>query len=337
MQTVQECRQRKIGCLRDGTTTVGAWLVLLGLWLTAGCQPSANPNKAPQLGPGESKAAVEQSGKLRVVASQAFLADAVTALGGERVELLFLVPPGGDPATWKPTAQDLQTMQGADLIILNGASYEPWVASVALPATRMVRTANSFREKWIETDAVVHTHGPGGEHSHPGTASTTWLDLEQAMAQVTAVRNRLVEELPASESEEVDRRHAAYNAELQEMHSRMQQLAEELKGQPIIVSHPVYQYWQRKYELNLRSLDWEPTESPDESGWAELDSALKDFPAKLFVWESTPSAENEAALAARGFTSLVFAPAANLPRGSSWRTEMRANLERLQKVVEKVR
>jgi zinc transport system substrate-binding protein len=117
----------------------------------------------------------------------------------------------------------------------------------------------------------------------------------------------------------------------------MQQLAEELKGQPIIVSHPVYQYWQRKYELNLRSLHWEPTESPDESGWAELDSALKDFPAKLFVWESTPSAENEAALAARGFTSLVFAPAANLPRGSSWRTEMRANLERLQKVVEKVR
>lgn len=271
-------------------------------------------------------------GKLRVVASHALLADAVQSLGGDHVELFSVVPAGLDPAAWKPTAADLQQLQKVDLIVLNGASYEPWIASVALPSTRMVRTANAFREQWIETEGIVHAHGPGGEHSHAGTASTTWLDLELAQAQVIAIRDRLRELLPG-EQESIDRRCDEYIVELKQLDQRMQQLAKQLGDRPIVVSHPVYQYWGRRYQLNLKAVHWEPTESPGETGWAELEQVLQNFPAKLFVWEATPSEENQAAVTARGFTSLVFSPAGRLSAGRTWREEMRANLDRLEQAL----
>lgn len=329
-------RPHLIRSLAPGNAKV-TWggLLLLGLSLVWGCQPSADSPREPQADGAAPQQATSQSGKLRVMAAQAFLADAVTALGGESIELVFLVPPGHDPATWKPTASDLQQMQAADLIVLNGASYEPWVASVALPSTRMIRTANPFRDAWIETEEVVHTHGPGGEHSHAGTASTTWLDFELAQVQVTAIRDRLKQLLPDA-ADTIDARASAYLAELQQLHARMLKLAERLRGKPLVVSHPVYQYWARKYQLDLRAVNWEPTEPPGEAGWAELDLVLQDFPAKLFVWEAAPSAENEAKLAARGFTTLVFTPASNLNGEVTWRAAMQANLERLQQAIEKL-
>lgn len=329
-------QRSETGLFQRQSSLLGWWLatglIALGLLLSNGCQPREASSRPPLADPASGKSASSPAGNLRVVAAHAFLADAVTSLGGERIELLTLVPVGLDPAAWKPTAADLQQMQHVDLIVLNGASYEPWVASVALPSTRMLRTANAFREQWIETEGVIHSHGPGGEHSHAGTASTTWLDLELAQAQVTAIRDRLKELLP-DEAQQIDSRCAAYLAQLQQLDQRMQQLAGQIGTRPMVVSHPVFQYWGRRYQLNLRSVHWEPTESPGEAGWAELEELLKEFPATLFVWEATPSTENQAALAARGFTSVMFTPGGSLNGERTWREEMQANLDRLEQAL----
>ena len=63
---------------------------------------------------------------------------------------------------------------------------------VTLPQFRSVNTSRAFKESYIEVvDAVTHSHGMSGDHSHPGTAFTTWLDLEQAAAQAKAVMEAL--------------------------------------------------------------------------------------------------------------------------------------------------
>lgn len=305
-------------------------LPLLAVW---GCwSGEAHPQRAiapaPQL-----ESSIPGRGFLQVLASHSLLADAVSSLGGEQVQLLRLMPPDRDPAFWQPTPEELERIQQADLIVLNGAGYEPWVASVALPSSRMLRTANSFRERWIATESVVHSHGPGGQHSHAGIASTTWLDLELAQAQVTSIRERLRQLLP-EEGPQIEERFSSYVAELQQLDQRMLQLAGALGNRPIIVSHPVYQYWGRRYQLNLRAVHWEPGEPPGPEAWAELERTLQDFPATLFVWEAEPAGESRAALEARGILSLVFSPAANLTDERSWRAEMRGNLDRLEQLVE---
>jgi len=44
-----------------------------------------------------------------------------------------------DPAYWKPTPKEVSAMQQADLIILNGASYEQWLKNVSVPPSKLVK------------------------------------------------------------------------------------------------------------------------------------------------------------------------------------------------------
>lgn len=49
-------------------------------------------------------------------------------------------------------------------------------------------------------DSVLHQHGPEGDHSHQGTAFTTWLDPQLAIAQAQSVTNALIQLAPSGET-----------------------------------------------------------------------------------------------------------------------------------------
>ena len=91
----------------------------------------------------------------------------------------------------------LRRFRAADLILVNGATYAKWLKTASLPKSKMVDTSRSFAADYIEIkDDAVHSHGPEGEHSHAGTAFTTWLDLRQAARQAEAVLQGLSRLLP---------------------------------------------------------------------------------------------------------------------------------------------
>ena len=54
-------------------------------------------------------------------------------------------------------------------------------------------------------------------------------------------------------------------------------------SQPLIVSHPVYDYFANRYKLNIKSVHWEPDEVPDGSQWIDMDGMLKEHPAKWMI------------------------------------------------------
>ena len=89
-------------------------------------------------------------------------------------------------------------MQKADLILLNGATYDKWLAGVSLPESKLIDTSSAFADQYIKTvEAGTHSHGKGGDHSHAGTAFTTWIDFDQALQQARAVKDALTEIRPA--------------------------------------------------------------------------------------------------------------------------------------------
>ena len=63
---------------------------------------------------------IEDSAKLKVVATTSFLADVVGMIGAEMIDLSVLLPPGSDAHTFQPTPQDMALLTGADVIIING-------------------------------------------------------------------------------------------------------------------------------------------------------------------------------------------------------------------------
>ena len=269
-------------------------------------------------------------GKLKIVASNYPLAYFAERLAGNRASVALPVPADTDPAFWKPDAKAVGEMQKADLILLNGADYEHWLARVSLPKLKLADTSAGFRDRYIRIEqAVTHSHGPGGMHSHAGIAFTTWLDFEQAGLQAQAVADALARQRPEWKSGVMDNL-ASLREELAALDAELKTIVGSKPEPPLLASHPIYQYLARRHGLNLASVHWEPNEMPPAEQWSSLEKSLAGHPARWMLWEARPAPEIAAKLKALGVASLVFEPCANRPESGDFLTVMRANAENLQ-------
>ena len=247
-------------------------------------------------------------------------------IGGGYVNVTF-PSMEGDPAFWRPAPEEVTGFQQADLVLLNGASYAKWIPKVSLPGSRLVDTSAAFKGRFIPLEGEMnHTHGPGGEHAHGDVAFTVWLDPTLAILQAAAVRDALTAQWPERKQLFADGYHAV-QAALQQLDQDVETAFAAWGQQPLVGSHPVFQYLSRRYGLNLQSVHWEPDVEPDEKMWRELEELLSRHPAKTMLWEDAPLESTRDQLAARGIRSVVFNPCGNRPAEGDYLTMMQANLE----------
>ena len=90
-------------------------------------------------------------------------------------------------------------------------------------------------------------------------------------------------------------------------------VAEKLGNRPVLFSHPVYQYLEKRYDLNGYSVHWEPDVVPEEAVWDQLQAVLQQHPAKVMVWEADPLTQTKRRLKDMGIESVVFQPGGNRP------------------------
>ena len=172
-------------------------------------------------------------------------------IGGEHVAVSFPAPVDGDPAYWNPDPDFVAAYQQADLILLNGAGYAKWVTTVTLPTSKLVDTSEGFQERYIIIEgAVVHSHGPDGEHSHGETAFTSWLDPTLAIEHAAAIRDALVAARPEHESA-FHEGFAALEQDLAALDERIETAVTGGTDVLVVGSHPVYQYLARRYGLAI--------------------------------------------------------------------------------------
>lgn len=253
-------------------------------------------------------------------------------IAGPVVEVRTLAPAGEDPADWRPRPEDVLAMQEAELIVLNGASYEKWLEGVSLPPSRLVVTTDALRDRLIPLEGrTTHSHGPEGEHEHSGTAFTTWLDPTLAAAQAAAIESALAARWPGHTGRFKERM-ADLGEDLAALDARTREALAGNRVPPVLFSHPVYQYFVRRYDLDARSVHWEPDRMPDEAGWRELEAILAEYPASWMIWEATPLPETRDRLESAGVRSAVFDPCATRPPSGDFLSIMKGNVETLRRV-----
>jgi zinc transport system substrate-binding protein len=257
------------------------------------------------------------------------------SLAGTAIAVRFPAPADVDPAFWEPDVDTLLQYQSADLVLLNGANYARWVARVSLSDDRLRDTSISYSTRLIAvTGEPVHSHGPEGEHSHGELAFTTWLDLEKAQLQLQSVAVALAEILPDAAAPDLAVREQEITQLLAGLDRQLQSLGAALDGAPLLYSHPVYQYLDRRYRLNGRALHWEPDVMPDEKQWRELESLLRSHPARLMLWESDPLPAVADRLESLGIRVVVFSPLGNRPEQGDFVSEMKVNILRLEDALQ---
>jgi zinc transport system substrate-binding protein len=253
-------------------------------------------------------------------------------IAGDLVRVEFPAPADVDPAFWTPDADVVGEYQSADLILLNGAGYAKWLSRFTLPESRLVNTSAGFEDSFIHMDeAVTHTHGPAGAHSHEGTAFTTWLDPELAGLHAAAIRDAFVAQWPEDEAA-FDQGYQALRTDLEDLDGELSAAVGGRGGRPLLASHPVYQYLARRYSLNLESVQWEPEEVPSAAAWRGFRRLLGDHPARWMLWEGAPAEETIAELHQLGVEPVVFDQCGNAPDGGDYLSVMRENAENLARV-----
>jgi zinc transport system substrate-binding protein len=268
------------------------------------------------------------SPRLKIVAANYPLAYFAERIGGSRVAVSLPVPTGEDPSFWKPNALAVGEMQKAELILLNGADYEKWLPRVSLPKFKVVDTSAGFKNNYIRIEnAVTHSHGPGGMHSHEGIATTTWLDFAQAQQQAEAAANAMARKRPELK--------AVFMENLQALQADLAELDTQLKAaagahKPLLGSHPVYQYLIRRYGLDLQSVHWEPNEMPVPAEWDALGKSLASRPVKWMLWEAKPDEAIANKLKTLGVESVAFDPCGNKPESGDFLGVMKLNVDNLR-------
>lgn len=228
--------------------------------------------------------ATAQPRPLKVVATVSMLADAVRAVGGERVEVISLLGEGVDPHTYRPTRADIAKLSGADLIIANGLHLEAQLDQT-LKALARSKPVLFAAEKIPPERLLAHEEYNDRKDPH------VWMDPKLWSFVVEAVRDELIARDPAGK--------ALFEAGAKTYLGHMQQIDEYTRqvlatvpaaSRVLVTAHDAFGYFGRAYGFEVKGIQGLSTES--EAGLKRVEELVSLLVARkiraVFVESSVP-------------------------------------------------
>ncbi len=281
-----------------------------------------------------------------VFVTSQLLLEMARSISGDSLEIQKITPNEVSSRHWKPKKGDIQKLQQAKAILINGAGYEPWKARASLPGSRVHDTSKGYHEQFIRIpDAVIHQHGPDGNHTHSGTVWATWLDPALAISQLSQVTNRLAELAPEQQSQ-FERSSRDLKATLESLDEQVAQLALVVSERNVtfVADGPFYQYLTKRLGVvELKYTHWDDAERFGESNCEELRTLVKTLPAdgaspRLFLIDDRHSNE---AVKCGAELGLIVIPMdlCEFPVGDNqpWVERLRGNVTRIKAAIAAIR
>ncbi len=209
-------------------------VALLALAVAAGCAA-----RSPQ-------------SKVEVVASFYPLYEFAGEVGGGRVEIRQLVPPGVSPHDYELKPSDVAAVQGARVFLYNGAGLEPWAARLAEELPQEAVRVEATRGLPLVPRQEDHDHGQDPTHREQ-LDPHVWLDPVLAQAMVDHVAEGLARADPEGAAvyrERADR----LKSRLQDLHVRYRETLRRCRSRLLLTSHAAFGYLARRYGLRLESV-----------------------------------------------------------------------------------
>jgi zinc/manganese transport system substrate-binding protein/manganese/iron transport system substrate-binding protein len=301
-------------------------VTLATAWLVAACGNGGRTPDAP--GPSGAPDAI------RVVATTTVLADMVRQVGGTHVDVVSLVPPGGEVHTFDPTPSDLGKVADADLIVMNGLGLDEWLGAIA----RDSGSAATIVELGEDLDGVEYLAGDGhgGDEEHEGEAVNPhlWLDVRLGMRYV----ERIGESLAAIHPDDAAVFTSGTDAYLARLDTLDAWAREQLAGIPqadrrIVSFHEAFPYFAAAYDLEIVGTVIDaPGQDPSAGEIAALVDAIRASGAKAIFSEAQFSpdlVETVAAEAGVQVESNLYSDSIGEPPADTYEGLIRWDVERV--------
>ncbi|MDQ7826810.1 MAG: metal ABC transporter substrate-binding protein [Candidatus Eremiobacteraeota bacterium] len=186
------------------------------------------------------------SSKIKVAVSIVPLADFVRQVGGDRVEVELLIPPGSSPHTFEPKPSQLRTLAEARLLVVVGLGLEFWkdkfVEASGNKALRVIELSRTIEVIDNESHDDHHGHGETG-NPH------IWLSPRNACCHVKAIRDALIAVDPEGEAFYRERS-GRYLGTLEELDGEIREKTGKFSRKRFISHHAAWIYFARDYGLD---------------------------------------------------------------------------------------
>lgn len=107
--------------------------------------------------------------KLPVVTSFSILGDIVSSVGGERVKVISLVGADQDAHVFEPKPTDVNAVQQAKMVVMNGLGFEGWMVRLTKSAKfkgETVVASRGVKARQMEDEHDHHHHGKQESDPH---------------------------------------------------------------------------------------------------------------------------------------------------------------------------
>ncbi|CDF79770.1 adhesion lipoprotein [Formosa agariphila KMM 3901] len=253
-------------------------------------------------------------------------------IGGEHIDLRFPMKTSKSITNWKPKTITIASMQESDFVFINGAGFEKWLMSTSISESIVINTTKNLEDRLLESGSLfTHSHGDDGAHVHNELAALTWLDMDLANKQAEVIANHLISKFPEHKAV-YESNFKTLSEELIELDTKFKTLTATNLELQVIFSLPVYQYFEKAYNLKGRSLHWEPNYELNHDRAQDIEYLKKAENFKYMIWEAAPLSETKSRLEAMGIESIVVNPIYTAPENSNYFKEMEANYNQLSKI-----
>jgi len=252
-----------------------AHLLAVLVFLTACSSPAQTASTGQQPG----------GDRLKVLATTTIVADVVSQVGGDLIDLNVLLPEGTDPHSFDPTPQDISKVSEADLIFVNGAGLEEFLDNLIESAgvqDRVIRVSDGI--EFLAVDEDGHEH----EDDHDGVNPHTWTDPNNVFTWTS----NIAQALSKLDPENADTYHAnaqAYQAELKTLDAWIRDQVESIppENRKLVTDHKLFGYFADEYgfeQVGALIPGYSTLSEPTAQELAEIEDTIQELDVKaIFV------------------------------------------------------
>ena len=239
----------------------------------------------------------KQEEKLTVVTTLFPLYDFAKNIGGDKVEVIMLLPPGVEPHGFEPTPSDIVKINEADLFVYTGEFMETWAADIIQGITekdvKIVDASLGIELMKEEEDGEnADKHEEESEHQHGGVDPHIWLDFDNAQKIVETIATSMSEKDPVNAKYFEDNANT-YKNKLMELDNNYQTSLTNCQNREIVYGgHYAFGYLAKKYDLSyVAAQGFSPNSEPTAKDLVELVQQIRENNISYVYYEELSSSK----------------------------------------------
>lgn len=234
-----------------------------------------------------------QREKPLVACTTPMVGDLVRAVGGDRIEVVVLIPPGTDPHLWSPTRTEIVDLLDADAVFLNGLLLEGRAGDAFARVEGTGRPVLRVAESIARADLALDPANSSYFDPHVWMDPTLWAKTAPAVAETLSKLAPSGAETFAANAQRFAADAAALDAEIRSAASTIP-----VATRTLVTAHDAFGYFGRRYGLEVRGVQGLSTES--EPSLAQVESLVA-----MLADARVPTVFAETTVGDRGVRALV--------------------------------